>query len=69
MLSESAYQKFATGKLTSTTALEAERFFRIDDYVIGAARKTKIQRGIAAFENDPLLGPATKQIARLVRDK
>ena len=47
MLAEAAYQKFAAGKQNSISSLEAERFFRVDDYVIGAARKTKIQRGIA----------------------
>jgi hypothetical protein len=47
----------------------AERFFRVDDYVVGASRRTKIERNIAAFATDPLLGEATRRIAELVRSK
>jgi hypothetical protein len=69
MLAESAYQKFAAGQMKSITPVEAERFFHVDDYVVGAARKTKIERSIAAFAADPLLGEATKQVAEFVRSK
>jgi hypothetical protein len=69
MLAEAAYQKFAAGKIRKVTSVEAERFFRVDDYVIGAARETKIKRSIAAFAADPLLGEATKRVAELVRSK
>ena len=69
MLAEAAYQKFATGQTKSITPVEAERFFRVDDYVVGTARKTKIERSIAAFAADPLLGEATKRVAELVRSK
>jgi hypothetical protein len=58
MLAEPAYQKFATGQMKNITPVEAERFFRVDDYVIGAARRTKIERSIGAFTADPLLGEA-----------
>jgi hypothetical protein len=69
MLAESAYQKFAAGQLKSISPVEAERFFRVDDYVVGAARTTKIERSIAAFDADPLLGEATRRVAELVRRK
>ena len=69
MLGETAYQKISSGQLTSVSPVEAERFFRIDDYVVGAARKNKIERSIAAFNSDPLLGDATKRLAQLVRRK
>jgi hypothetical protein len=69
MLAESAYQKFAAGQMTTITPVEAERFFRVDDYVVGTARKTKIERSIAAFAADPLLGEATRRVAELVRSK
>lgn len=69
MLAEFAYRKFAAGQLKSITPVEAERFFRVDDYVIGHARKTKIERSIAAFTADPLLGDATKKLAELVRSR
>jgi len=69
MLAEPAYQKVSSGRLTSVSPVEAERFFRVDDYVVGAARKSKIERSIAIFNSDPLLGDATKRLAELVRRK
>lgn len=69
MLAEPAYQKLITGQTKIITAVEAERFFRIDDYVVGAARRTKIVRSIGAFAADPILGDATKRLAELVRRK
>jgi uncharacterized protein DUF6494 len=50
MLAEPAYQKLTAGKADQISANEAERFFRLDDYVVGKARKTKIQRSVAAFD-------------------
>lgn len=69
MLAEPAYQKFAMAQTKTISPVEAERFFRVDDYVVGAARRTKIERNIAAFSADPLLGEATRRIAELVRSK
>jgi hypothetical protein len=69
MLAEPAFQKFAAGQIATITSVEAERFFRVDDYVIGTARKTKIERSIAAFAADPLLGEATRHVAELVRSR
>jgi hypothetical protein len=69
MLAESAYQKFAADRIKSISPVEAERFFRVDDYVVGVARRTKVQRSIAAFKTDPQLGEATRRIAELVRRK
>jgi hypothetical protein len=69
MLSEPAYSKLVAGKNKEITPVEAERFFRVDDYVVGAARKTKIQRTIAAFQSDPDLAKAVKKIAIIVRER
>jgi hypothetical protein len=69
MLAEPAFQKFSSGQLASISPVEAERFFRVDDYVVGVARKNKIERSIAAFNSDPLLGGAIKRVAKLVRSK
>ena len=69
MLAEPAYQKFAAGQIAVITPVEAERFFRVDDYVVGTARKTKIDRSIAVFAADPLLGEATRRVAELVRSR
>jgi hypothetical protein len=44
MSSESAFNKFCSGQEESITKSEAERFFRIDDYVTGKSRSAKIER-------------------------
>lgn len=73
MLAETAYQKFHAGEAEGITAAEAERFFRVDDYVddyvVGDARKGKIERAKSAFANEPELRDAIQTIAKLVREK
>lgn len=44
MIAEDAFQKIGMGQSASITKSEAERFFRIDDYVTGKARAAKIER-------------------------
>jgi len=69
MLAEPAYQKLSTGRGCEISAVEAERFFRLDDYIVGKARKIKIQRSIDAFRTDPKLAEAVSKIAAIVREK
>lgn len=69
MAGEIAFQKFVENKINSVTPAEAERFFRIDDYVVGKAREGKIERVINHLGSDPDFGPAIKAIARLIREK
>jgi hypothetical protein len=69
MLAETAYQKFHAGEAEGITAAEAERFFRVDDYVVGDARKEKLERAKSAFANEPELRDAIQTIAKLVREK
>jgi hypothetical protein len=69
MLTEAAYQKWDAGELNSITPVEAERFFRIDDYVIGKARTVRLQRAIDAFARDPVLGKALREISSIVRER
>jgi hypothetical protein len=69
MMSEAAYKKFASGLADQVTVVEAERFFRLDDYVIGKARERKITQAENAFHDDPKLGPAVANAAQLVRSK
>ena len=52
MLAETAYRKFHAGKVEEITAAEAERFFRVDDYVLGDARKGKIERAKSDEEHE-----------------
>lgn len=69
MTSEAAYAKWSRGEIEAITPLEAERFFRIDDYVLGKARRARIERAAAAFRADEHLGPAVAEIAKLVRER
>lgn len=67
MLVEPAFLKIRDGRAAEITFSDAEKFFRLDDYVIGAARVRKIQQAENAFHNDPELGPVVSKIAALVR--
>lgn len=69
MVGEIAFQKFIENKIDSVTSAEADRFFRIDDYVVGKSREGKIERIINHLGGDPDFGPAVKAIARLIRKK
>lgn len=68
MMGEEAFRKFSSGAADEITAVEAERFFRVDDYVVGDARKAKIERAKNAFAKEPDLSAAIRTIAELVRD-
>lgn len=55
MMNEEAFQKIRAGLISSITKSDAERFFRIDDYVTGKARAAKIERfRIIAADNSEL---------------
>lgn len=66
MMNEDAFHKIQKGLTTSITKSEAEKFFRIDDYVTGKARTGKIERfRILATGNNALM-QAIDLLARLV---
>jgi hypothetical protein len=69
MLSEVACAKVREGRNGDVTIADAERFFRLDDYVLGAARERKIQQAVNAFHNDPDLGPVILVASELARSK
>lgn len=55
MSGEEAARKFRSGNYDSITKSDAERFFRIDDYVTGKSRAAKIERfRIMAASNQEL---------------
>jgi hypothetical protein len=55
MMNETAFLKLRDGEAASITKFDAERFFRLDDYVIGKPRVAKIERfRIIAANNKPL---------------
>ncbi|HZR70895.1 MAG TPA: hypothetical protein VFB01_17780 [Burkholderiales bacterium] len=67
LLATEAYAKFRAGHLGEVSRREAETFFRVDDYVVGAARERKIDRLLAMFSNDAELGEASRAIATILR--
>lgn len=69
MSTEVAFAKWSDGKAHEITPVEAERFFRIDDYVIGKSRAARLERATQAFNADEVYGPAVREIARLVRER
>jgi hypothetical protein len=66
MMNEDAFQKIQLGQLDSVTKSEAERFFRIDDYVTGKARKAKIERFRIIANDHRELANAIDILSRLV---
>src|SRR5438445_2438426 len=62
MLNEPAFAKWHAKEHSQITAIEAERFFRIDDYVIGSARRDRIERTVALFRGDSELNDAVAEI-------
>lgn len=69
LLNEVAYQKFDGGNVEDVTLAELERFFRIDDYVIGNAREARLRRILNLFGQDPKLGKAVLALAKMLPTK
>lgn len=67
MLAEPAYRKVQEGRASEISKVEAEKFFRLDEYVIGGARERKIQQAQNAFQADPELGTAVTKIAAILK--
>jgi hypothetical protein len=67
MMNEAAFLKHRGGDTGSITKFDAERFFRLDDYVTGKTRSAKIERfRIMAVNNEPLTR-AIDFLANMVR--
>ena len=62
LLTEDAFLKVVDRRAETITAREAQRFFHLDEYVVGDARRARIDRVLRAFADDPDLGPAMKVI-------
>lgn len=66
MMNEDAFQKIRSGLTASITKSDAERFFRIDDYVTGKARTAKIERFRIIATNHSELAQAIDILSKLV---
>ena len=69
MLKEKAFEKWASGKPLEILPVEAERFFRVDDYMDAAERTACISRAAEAFRADTTLRDAIEAISKLVRGR
>jgi len=69
MQAEMAFQKWRDARADEIVSVEAERFFRIDDYVVGELRLKRIARAKDIFAADPVMTEAIKEISRKVRNR
>ncbi len=63
LLSCEATKKVIDDRANEITLREAEQFFRLDDYVLGEARKRKISRLINLLGDDDDLGSVIRAVA------
>jgi hypothetical protein len=63
LLSTTAYEKYATGRLSEVTIDEAWSFFRVNDYITGKSRTQKIIRIKNLFASDSDLGELVQYLA------
>lgn len=68
MIRSDAFQKFIQGNSDKISVVEAESFFRLDDYIRGNARKERITRIINTFRSDIELAGAIEFLVNKVRD-
>lgn len=68
MLDTTAYALRQKGRTAALTRRESEELFRVDDYVVGAARERKIERALTAFKDDPELTELLQLAAGLLRE-
>jgi hypothetical protein len=68
LLADDAHDRFIREGAESVTRQQAEAFFRLDAYVTGEARKTKLLRIVNAFGNDPDLGATVRALASKVQE-
>jgi hypothetical protein len=68
LVQEDAYLKFRRGRQHEITKSDAERFFRIDDYVTGKSRAAKIERFRIIASRNSELSDAIVYLSGLVRE-
>ena len=67
IIASAAFAKFQGRRVNEITPLEANTFFRIDEYVNADARARKVSRLVNVFRNDPEIGPAVLALAERVK--
>jgi len=69
LLNEEAYRRFTHGKARHIPLGEVERFFRVDDYIVGEAREARLRRIPNLFGQDPKLGKAVQTFAEMLNNR
>jgi hypothetical protein len=69
MMNEPAFHKVVERREIEITKAEAERFFRVDDYVTGTARTAKIERFRIIAANNKVLLKTIETLAALIKEK
>lgn len=69
MQAEAAFLKWQDGRSDEIVPVEAERFFRIDDYIVGELRHSRIKRARDIFAADRMMSEAIEEIAKKVRSR
>lgn len=69
MVGEVAFQKYRDGNEDEILPVEAERFFRIDDYVVGDLRHSRVKRAKDIFAADAMMAEAIEAISKKVRER
>lgn len=67
LVASTAFQKAKGGDYDQLTLQDAESFFRVDDYVLGAARERRIVRLLNTFAQDPDISPIATRLADILR--
>ena len=68
LLTDDAHQRFIRDGAESVTRQQAEAFFRLDAYVTGDARQTKLLRIVNAFGEDSDLGGTVRALASKLQE-
>lgn len=69
MQAEAAFKKWQEGLVDEIKSVEAEKFFRIDDYIVGDLRRSRVKRARDIFAADQAMSEAINEIAKKVRDR
>ena len=69
MQAEVAFKKWQDGLIDEIQPIEAERFFRIDDYIVGDLRRSRVERARDIFAADQTMSEAINEMAKKVRDR
>lgn len=67
LMGEDAFRKASNGQMDDITRTDAERFFRLDEYVTGEIRSARIQRIVNSFASDPDLQSIVTVVATKAR--